>query len=116
MFDLKLPCLPLIEERFIRVVQERLVKDEKYYPDIAMRMFPQTWGSTALGFGGVGGQALTRAYTTVVSDIQRNWHVVFFGERAAYLVTEPSDAFFEDLKGGQMASVLYAGKYNREEE
>lgn len=115
MFDLKLPCLPLIEERFVRTVRKQLVKDEQYYPCIEMRMFPQVWGSTALGFGGIGGQALTSSYTTVVSDINRDWHIVFFGEQAAYLVTEPNGAFFEDLKRGQMASVLNARKYNKEE-
>jgi hypothetical protein len=29
-------------------------------------MFTQMWGSTALGFGGIGGQAMTEAYTVVV--------------------------------------------------
>lgn len=30
-------------------------------------MFPQTWGSTALGYGGIGGAAMTPAYTVVVT-------------------------------------------------
>ena len=32
-------------------------------------MFPQTWGSTALGHGGVGGAAMTTAYTVVLECI-----------------------------------------------
>lgn len=115
MFDMKLPCLPLIEERFVRTVRKHLAKDTKYYPNIEMRMFPQVWGSTALGFGGIGGQALTGAYTTVVSDVQHDWHIVFFGEEAAYLVTEPNEAFFEDMKQGRMAPISRAKKYDKEE-
>jgi hypothetical protein len=45
--------------------------------DVEVCMFPQTWGSTALGYGGMGGAAVTTAYTVVVSD-----HVhacVYFG-------------------------------------
>jgi hypothetical protein len=30
-------------------------------------LFPQTWGSTALGYGGVGGAAMSEAYTIIVS-------------------------------------------------
>lgn len=36
--------------------------------DVEVIMFPQTWGSTALGYGGMGGAATTSAYTVVVSD------------------------------------------------
>jgi len=28
----------------------------------------QTWGSTALGFGGIGGQAMTDAYTIIIGS------------------------------------------------
>jgi hypothetical protein len=31
-------------------------------------MFVQTWGSTALGFGGIGGQAITSAYVCVIES------------------------------------------------
>ena len=44
---MKLPCLPLIEERFVRAVKEHLAKDMKYYPEIEMYKIPQMWGSTA---------------------------------------------------------------------
>ena len=43
--------------------------------------FPQVWSSTALGFGGCGGQAITQAQTTVieVDTIQAHYAAVFFG-------------------------------------
>lgn len=53
--------------------------------ELRVYTFPQTWSSTALGFGGVGGAAMTRAQTTVVVD-QRNQHaVVYFASRYAYM-------------------------------
>ena len=109
---MKVPCLPLIVERFVQAIRPHL-EGQKYYPEVEMYMFPQTWGSTALGFGGIGGQAITSAYTTVVTDL--GWYGVFFGERLAYLVAEPNDTFFEDLRMGQMASVMHCRKYNRTE-
>lgn len=109
---MRLPCLPLIEERFVRAVLTH-IKDKKYYPEVEMYMFPQMWGSTALGFGGMGGQAMTSAYTTVAADIQYGYYGVFFGEKLAYLVTDPSDEFFEDLKKGNMASIARSGRYNK---
>jgi len=107
-----LPCLPLIEERFVKAIAPHI--DGKYYPDVEMYMFPQIWGSTALGFGGAGGQAITTAYTTVVTDIHYGYYGVFFGEGLAYLVAKPNHDFFEDLRKGQMASVANRGRYNRE--
>lgn len=80
-----------------------------------MYMFPQTWNSTALGFDGCGGQAITEAYTTVV---EMSWdyvnktddirglnlttsddriYAVFFGGRFAYMYLNPSEQFFKDL-------------------
>ena len=107
---MNLPCLPLVQERFCQAILPH-IEEKTWYPDIEMYMFPQTWGSTALGFGGIGGQAMTSAYTVVVADIQHNYYGVFFGERLAYLITTPNDVFFEDLRRGNMAAVSQRGKY-----
>ena len=50
--------------------------------------FPQLWGSTALGYGGIGGSAMTTAYTVVVESAVVGLRAVYFGEagRLAYLV------------------------------
>ncbi|MGH8159294.1 MAG: hypothetical protein ACREPQ_14330 [Rhodanobacter sp.] len=52
-------------------------------------MFPQTWGSTALGYCGVGGSAMTSAYTTVIRCRVTGASAIYFGNggRAAYVVT-----------------------------
>lgn len=72
-------------------------------------MFPQIWGSTALGFGGVGGAAMTAAYTIVLECEGR--YTVYFGGRFAYLIDRPNPAMIEDIALKQMASVAEAGKY-----
>lgn len=70
-----------------------------------MVMFKQTWGSIALGFGGIGGQAITSAYTTVVMDTYTGWAGVFFGEGLAYKIKNPNQKFYEDIRNGNMAEV-----------
>ena len=45
-------------------------------------MFPQTWGSTALGFGGIGGAAMTPAYTVVVTGPSNQVAVYWAGQHA----------------------------------
>ena len=52
---IELPCLPLVQERFWNAIKDDLTKeDKKYYPEFEMTMFLQIWGSTALGFSGIG--------------------------------------------------------------
>lgn len=79
--------------------------------DFELHTFEQTWGSTTLGFGGVGGQAMTSARTYVF--IPMNCHqkcFVYFAGRFAYAVYY-SDKFMEDVLKGNVASVSESGKY-----
>lgn len=61
--------------------------------------FPQLWGSTALGFGGIGGSAMTTAYTVVVESSVVGQRAVYFGSsgRLAYIVPMhgPHEADFQ---------------------
>lgn len=112
----ELPCLPLIQERFWNAIKDDLNEEErKYCPEFVMNMFPQTWGSTALGFGGIGGQAMTTAYTTVVEDYNSGWVGVFFGERLAYKIKNPNRRFYDDIANGKMVEVAKCGVYKRSE-
>lgn len=65
-----------------------------YVDEIEVRaMFSQTWGSTALGFGGIGGAAMTPAYTVVLQGPNQDLAVYFQG-RFAYRVNaraQPAD-------------------------
>lgn len=76
-------------------------------------MFPQTWGSTALGFGGIGGSAMTTAYTVVI-QAQHGYSrevLVYFGGRFAYRIGEPNEIFWEDLANKFVASIRDCEKY-----
>lgn len=112
----ELPCLPLIQERFWNEIKDKEEYTKvKYLPEFEFYMFPQIWGSTSLGFGGIGGQAMTSAYTTVIVDDYYGWCGVFFGEILAYTVFNPNQMFYEDLHNRQMESVSRQGKYLRKE-
>jgi len=90
----------------------RVVKKTRHteYNLTVKAMFPQVWSSTALGFGGIGGQAITTAYTTVVeSDIDSSC-CVYFGGQFAYRIERPNTQFFEDLSKQQMTKVSEAKK------
>jgi hypothetical protein len=76
--------------------------------DVEVYSFPQTWSSTALGFGGIGGQAFTTAQTVVVSDLQHA--CVYFGGQLAYTKAMTQE-LVADMQRHQMASVMNSGKY-----
>ena len=90
--------------------------EQKYrtYSDIEIYSFPQIWGSTALGYGGIGGQAITTAQTIVLYETHQNIVRVYFGGgRLAYEVKNPSQVLFEDLSKWQMKEVSRADVYRR---
>lgn len=74
-------------------------------------MFVQGWGSTALGFGGVGGQAFTDAYTTILQC--GNEFLVYFSTRLAYKLVNPTQAFYQDVSNMDLVEVSKSGKYLR---
>lgn len=83
--------------------------------DFELHTFDQIWGSTALGFGGIGGQAMTAARTYVFVPISCNQKCfVYFAGRFAYFADYTS-AFQKDLFACQMASVTQSGKYKKRE-
>lgn len=71
--------------------------------------FSQMWGSTALGFGGIGGAAMTNAYTTIYRH-EHNFYV-YFGGRFAYVINKPNGYFYEDLKNMNLTDVKGKFKY-----
>lgn len=68
-----------------------------YETEVDVTMFAQTWGSTALGFGGIGGQAFTTAYTVVVQG-PAGEALVYFGGRLAYRINRPNHMFNDDIR------------------
>ena len=79
-----------------------------YDQEVSVRVFPQMWGSTALGYGGLGGAAMSTAYTVVVQD--DNVACVYFGSgHLGYSVpmrkvtSVQLEAFRADLQQQQLA-------------
>lgn len=87
-------------ERTIRGITE-MVRPSLY--DVQIIHFPQLWGSTALGFGGMGGAAMTTAYTTVI--MCKTNAAIFFDGRHCYSVDNVGQFFLDDLTKRQMASL-----------
>ena len=79
--------------------------------DFELYTFEQIWGSTALGFGGIGGAAMTSARTYVLVPIYgKQKCFVYFAGRFAYKANY-SEIFMEDVLKGSMESVARSGKY-----
>ena len=82
--------------------------------DFDIYIFEQIWGSTALGFGGVGGQAMTSEYTYVFVPVTCNQKCfVYFVGRFAYAVPY-SEAFMQDVMNHRVEPAYRAGKYTEE--
>lgn len=79
--------------------------------DFELHTFEQVWGSTALGFGGIGGQAMTSARTYVFVPVTCNQKcIVYFNGRFAYMADYCKE-LVEDIRQQSMESVSRAGKY-----
>ena len=74
-------------------------------------MFIQTWGSTALGFGGIGGSAMTDAYTIILRSTYHHEYLVYFNGTFAYKVSKPNGKFVEDIKNKYLTDVSTKSKY-----
>lgn len=72
--------------------------------------FLQTWGSTALGFCGIGGSMMTTAWTSVIIKNDGSADVYFNG-RKAYSVEIMNDAFKKDLLSRCMKPVDNVSSY-----
>jgi predicted Fe-S protein YdhL (DUF1289 family) len=95
-----------------------LTKSRRVYSDeIEVTMFPQTWGSTATGYGGMGGAAITSAYTIIVCYKMTTYCVYFGCGRLAYKLNwadmSPAgrEKFMSDISARSMAAVAQSGKY-----
>ena len=81
--------------------------------DFQMVCFEQVWGSTSLGFGGIGGQAMTAANTYVFVPVTADQKCfVYFAGKFAYSADWQSDAFKKDVKNGCVEPVHRASKYH----
>lgn len=66
----------------------------------------QTWGSTSIGFGGMGGAAMTLCWMIVVRS-GNNWDV-YHNSRYAYTLKCPNLHFFNHLQQHSLVAVKEA--------
>lgn len=91
-------------------------KIKEYLPDecwyerkLDLYSFPQTWGTTSLGWGGISGQAFTTAQTVIIFDQENSIACVYIGGRFAYMIRN-SKEFFDTIRNQRIvgvSSVLY---------
>lgn len=89
------------EEELITEAYEKLTEQEKWdldYDTLELSSWTQTWPSTACGFPGLGGCAMTDARTAIVRSCQTDAVVVFHGDNFAYIVFEPTEDFEEAVE------------------
>ncbi len=110
--------LPDVEEEVWGIVDNRAAKTGVHVRrptghELEVYAFPQCWGSTALGFSGVGGQAMTTAQTVIVS--LASTACVYFGGRLAYKVEDwqRNEMFLKDMKAHRMAALYETTRYRQ---
>lgn len=106
-------------------LHDEILKDS-VYNTFKIDTFMQTWANTSTGFdmeGYCSGQAFTEEYTTVCEMSWNNRinnklivskdkiYGVFFGNNLAYMLINPNDVFFYDLKNRNMKSQRYSSEY-----
>lgn len=86
-----------------------------YHTNLEAKVFIQKWGTTSTGFdimedstASWGGQAITLAYTTVMYSQAYKMYVVFYNNKLAYAVVDPTEQFLEDLQKGRLAPLSKA--------
>lgn len=112
----QIPDLKYLLEEFYWRIDSEISPDKNLKfcrDDFDINLFSQTWGSTALGFDGFGGMAITEAYTTVICYKPLNIYGVYFDGEFAYYVLNPNEKFFHDLIEHNMVSLHEHTKYKR---
>ena len=127
----KLPELDILKNRVETCILSIVKFDKSMFLNHSVYSFLQVWPSTALGFGGVGGDAMTTRYTTVFrsyilsynfknsedSEYSRvkgkYFYTVFFDSRFAYFIESDgkSEKIEYDIHKESMKSVKEAIYY-----
>lgn len=105
-----------LQQCLFNITKHYISKNNKSEEIDQIISFEQSWPSTALGFGGLGGNMITTEYTTVIilEDLETNksFADVFFAGKFAYRVPYKSNSLVQkDIEGRSMASVLHSAKY-----
>lgn len=97
---------------------KKLVGEEPYYKsklvhnwhDIEIHIVSQTWGSTACGWGGMGGAAMSNAYNFVIKQKYTGLLFVYWNGRLAYIMDGSDVADYGRMPSMSRVTALYKGK------
>jgi hypothetical protein len=67
--------------------------EAREWDEFTLHIFPQTWGSTSCGWGGMGGAMMTTSYTTIIES-RFGFACVFYAGQLVY-ICEMDDAYKE---------------------
>jgi hypothetical protein len=77
--------------------------DGSTYELAVYRILTQTWSSTACGFGGIAGQAVTKAFTVIMKNESTGNYYVFVNGQYAYAVKGTCTVFKYGLHTNHIA-------------
>ena len=105
-----------LQQRLLSITKYYIGKNNKSEEIDQIISFEQSWPSTALGFGGFGGDMITTEYTIVIIlvDLETNksFADIFFFGFFAYRVPYKSNSLVQqDIMRQSMASVKDSVKY-----
>jgi hypothetical protein len=60
-------------------------ESQRAWNKINVHIITQMWGSTACGWGGMGGAAMSESYTTVIQSIEGDAIFVYYNGKLAYV-------------------------------
>jgi hypothetical protein len=80
-----------------------------------VEIWQQVWSSTALGFGGIGGAAMTTSDVVLIQGSMGDVCIYFSG-RLAYHIRRPSEKFWSDAAAHRMVDVSEASEYETREQ
>ena len=104
----------MFNETITNQIKEFAKLDDSYIDEIEIYVFPQMWGSTALGYSGIGGSAMTGSHTIIFYNTYTGNVMLSYGARFIKLNT-PNRLFFEDISKGRIESECKLSKYRRED-
>lgn len=90
-------------------------EDKPSHKDCEVFLFQQMWPSTSCGFGGISGQAFTKADTVVIIG-PRGDACIYIAGRFAYYIRRPNDRFTQDLERHRMLGARDIDLINEYEE
>lgn len=97
---------------------KKLVSEEVYYNsklvqnwnNIEIHITGQLWGSTACGWGGMGGAAMSYAYNFIIKQKYTGLLFVYWDGRLAYIMNSSDATDYGNMPSMSRVTALYKGK------